>query len=133
MALAIARLGYTVVLSSRTGLEGAEVLEDYRSRDQVEKLFDSLKNEDGQYRLRTGIDESAEGRLFVAFAALVLRVALEDRLRHAGLLRRMTTAAALAQLRRIKAVTTLSGKRILLEIAKRHRVLLAKLGLPLPT
>ena len=133
VALAIARLGYTVVLSSRTGLEGAEVLEDYRSRDQVEKLFDSLKNEDGQYRLRTGIDESAEGRLFVAFAALVLRVALEDRLRHAGLLRRMTTAAALAQLRRIKAVTTLSGKRILLEIAKRHRILMAKLGLPLPT
>jgi len=132
VALAIARFGYTVVLSSRTGIEGPEVLEDYRSRDQVEKLFDSLKNEDGQYRLRTGLEESAEGRLFVAFAALVLRVALEERLRRAGLLRRVTTAEALAQLRRIKAVTTLSGKRILLEVSKRHRVLLAKLGVPLP-
>lgn len=132
VAQAVARLGYTVILTSQTGLSAAEVLEDYRSRDQVEKLFDSLRNEHGQHRPRTGIDDSAQGRLFVTFAALVLRAALEDKMRRAGLLPGMTTAEALAQLPRIKAVTTLSGRRVLLEIPERHQEFLARLGVPIP-
>ncbi len=125
-------MGYTIVLCNQTDRPAADVLADYRSRDQVEKLFDSLKNEDGQKRLRTGVNESAEGRLFVAFVSLVLRAVLEGRMRKAGLLRRMTTADALAQLRSVKAVYTISGRRFLLEIAKRHRTLLAKLDVPPP-
>ena len=112
----------------------AEVwLADYRNRDRVEKLFDSLKNEDGQRRLRTGVDANAEGRLFLAFAALVLRAAVEEKMRKAGRLRKMTVAERLAQTRKIRAVTTLSGRRFLLEIPRRTRDVLGGLSIPLPT
>jgi transposase len=132
IARAVARMGYTVLLSSACGLPPEEILADYRNRDRVEKLFDSLKNEDGQRRLRTGVDANAEGRLFLAFTALVLRAALEEKMRKAGLLRKMTVAELLAQTRKIRAVTTLSGRRFLLEIPRRTRDVLESLGIPLP-
>jgi len=133
VALAAARMGYTLVLASRPGLTPEEVLKDYRTRDQAEKLFDSLKNEHDQRRLRTGIDENAEGRLFLAFLALVLRAELENRMRKADLLRKVTVAQFFAQMRKIKAVNTRSGKRFLLEMAKRRRQLLAAVKVPLPS
>jgi len=120
------------ILDPRRGASPEEALCDYRSRDQAEKLFDSFKNELGQRRLRTGIDQSAEGRLLLAFAALVLHTALEDKMRRRNLLRKMTVAELLAQMRKIKSITTKSGKRVLLEIPKRPRELLACLGTPLP-
>jgi transposase len=132
VARATAHMGYTVVLAARRDAPAAEVLADYRGRDRVEKLFDSLKNEDGQYRLRTGVDAAAEGRLMVAFAALVLRSALEEAMRSGDLLRKMTTADFLAQMRKIKAVTTRTGKRILLEVTRTQRRLLASVKVPLP-
>jgi len=132
VARAVSRMGYTVLLSSACGLPPDEVLADYRNRDRVEKLFDSLKNEDGQRRLRTGVDANAEGRLFLAFVALVLRAALEERMRKAGLLRKMTVAEMLAQARKVRSVTTLSGRRFLLETPRRTRDTLDTLGIPLP-
>ena len=78
------------------------------------------------------MDANAECRLFLAFAALVLRAVLEEKMRKAGLLRRMTVAELLAQTRKIRAVTTLSGRRFLLEIPRRTRDVFASLGIPLP-
>ena len=125
-----AHMGYTLVITSYAGAAPETVLANHRCLDLVEKLFDSLKNEDGQYRLRTGVDESAEGRLFLAFIALVLRASIEARMRKAGLLRKMTTADFFAQMRKIKAVYTKSGKRFLLEISRKNRELLASVKIP---
>jgi hypothetical protein len=128
-----AHMGYTLVITSYAGAEPETVLANHRCRDQVEKLFDSLKNEDGQYRLRTGVDESAEGRLFLAFIALVIRASIETRMRKAGLLRKMTTADFFAQMRKIKAVYTKSGRRFLLEISKKNREILGLVKIPIPS
>ena len=133
VALMAAHMGYTLVLASRVGLEAEAVLADYRGRDHAEKLFDALKNEDGQHRLRTGDATCAEGRMLLAVVALILRCAMESRLRAAGLLRKLTVAECFAQTRKIKAVHTTSGKRVLLEITKRNRDILAALNVPLPT
>jgi len=130
---AAAHLGFTLVLQSRPGVSGQNTIADYFSRDTIEKMFDHMKNENGQHRLRTGGDASAEGRIFLAFLALILRGGLEAKLRTAGLLRALTVPDFLASLRKIKAVRTRSGKRILLEISKRNRTLLEAVTIPLPT
>ena len=132
MALAAARMGFTLVLTSDRDCPREEVLARYRGRDRVEKLLDTLKNEDGQHRLRTGNDRAVAGRLFVAFLALVLHSELEGRLRDAGLLRKISVVQFLAQMRKIKSVRLASGRRHLLEITKRNRQLLAAVGGPLP-
>ena len=47
IAVAAAKKGFSVVITTKTGADGSEILEDYRSRDTVEKLFDIFKNENG--------------------------------------------------------------------------------------
>ena len=65
-------------------------------------------------------------------ATEVMHTALEHRMRQAEVLRNMTVAEFLAHMRKIKVVTTRTGRRVLLEIAKRNRELLARIGIPLP-
>jgi hypothetical protein len=133
VAQATANMGYMVVAASELGLDPAEALGFYRRRDLVEKLFDTLKNEDGQHRLRTGSDSCAEGRALIAFAALALHSRMESKMRSAGILKQTTVAEILAKLRKVKAVTTASGKRILLETPKKTKEIFSCLGVPLPT
>ena len=108
------------------------MLEDYRSRDQVEKIFDMLKNEDHQKRFRSGNNHSVEGRAFLAFISRILRAALEKKMRDGEIIHKVTIPELLTQLRKIKAVRTAKGKRILLEISKRNRTLIEALKIPLP-
>ena len=133
ISTATARMGYTLILSA--GLdevaEKPELLMDYyRGRDAVEKLFDSLKNEDGQHRLRTASDDSAQGRFFLGFISLILRAEMNRRAGASGLRKSWTLPTLLDELGKVKAATTKSGKRILLEVSKKQRELVAKLNLP---
>jgi len=133
IAAATARAGYTLVLTR--GREQADetaeaVLRDYRARDLAEKLFDAFKTEHGQYRLRTASDESVQGRFFLGFATLALRAELENRMHAANLHKSMTDANVLDELGKAKALVTRKGTRILLEVSKKQRELLAALKLP---
>lgn len=124
------RMGYSIILTSGTEVAATNpvyVLDNYRARDKVEKLYDSLKNEDGQYRLRTGNDSSAHGRFFLNFIALIIRAELDKRMKESKIRKRMTTAKLLDELGKIKSITTASGKNILLEITKKQRELISKL------
>lgn len=133
IAATTARAGYTLVLTRKRAPADEipqAVLRDYRSRDLAEKLFDAYKTEHGQYRLRTTSDEGAQGRFFLGFAALVLRAELEIRMHDANLHKHMTDANVLDLLGKAKALVTRKGNRILLEISKKQRELLAALKVP---
>ncbi len=130
------RMGYFLILTSGGEADAEDpvnVLENYRARDKVEKLYDCLKNEDGQHRLRTGNDSSAQGRFFLNFIALILRSELDKKMRTSKLRNRMTTARLLDELGKIKSVTTTSGKDILLEITKKQRELISSLEVEMIT
>ena len=130
VAAATARMGYSLILTSG-GMDGDRetVLGNYRARDMVEKLFDALKNEDGRRRLRTGHDDSAQGRFFLAFLTLILRAELEWKMNAAKLHKTWTEAGLIDQMGKVKAVITRSGKRILLEVSKTQRTILTALKL----
>jgi hypothetical protein len=133
MARASSALGYCLIAASDTGLSREQVLSDYRSRDAVEKLFDSLKNELGSKRLRSGDESSVNGRLLIDFLALVLRKSLENALRKAGLSRRLSVPEALDELEKVKAVVLESGRRIVLEIPSKAKGIMAAAGAQLPS
>ena len=58
----------------------AQILEIYRRRDMVEKSFDQLKNELDMKRLRCHNADTAEGKVFVAFVALIVRAYMMNKL-----------------------------------------------------
>jgi hypothetical protein len=133
IAAVTARAGYTLILTrgrEKVAETAESVLQDYRARDTAEKLFDAFKTEDGQYRLRTAHDESVQGRFFLGFITLILRAELEKRMHAAELHKSMTTAVVFDELGKIKALQTRQGNRILLEVSKKQRNLLASLKLP---
>lgn len=132
IAARAANVGYQVVLCDTPGRDAVAVLSDYRSRDRAEKLFSLLKNQDGQHRMRTGRQTIAEGRIFLAFLALVLRAELENRMRDAGLLKKISAAEFLAEMGRIRAIQLPDGKRLLREVTKRQREWLAAIRLSPP-
>lgn len=54
---------------------------DYRCRDIAEKVFDTVKNGIGLQRLRISSSTQANGRLFWAFNAVILRALIESKLK----------------------------------------------------
>ena len=52
--------------------DGLSALEIYRNKDEVEKGFDNLKNEQDCKRLRIHSERAMQGRLFVQFLSLIL-------------------------------------------------------------
>ncbi len=73
---------------------------------------------------------TAQGRILLGVATLVLRAELEKRMRAANLYKSMTDANVLDELGKAKALVTRKGTRILLEVSRKQRELLASLNAP---
>lgn len=123
-------MGMNLVVTTDEKLERDATLAEYRSRDGVEKAFDILKNENGQGRLHISTREQAEGRLFLAFLALVVSCELDRRMRESDLYKRFTTAEVFAELAKIRALHMANGTVRLLEISKTQRTIFEKLKVP---
>ena len=120
----VKNLGMFMVLNSDSHAGGMETLKDNRSRDSQEKIFDLLKNSTENGRLKVSRDDTLEGRLFIAFLAVVLLKALENGLRKAGMLGRTSVNQALDQARKYRAVTLADGRRLAMEIPKQSRLVI---------
>lgn len=129
----IEKKGFTVVLTTKTGAPGIEILDDYRSRDKIEKLFDILKNENGHNRLYSGNQHAVTGRLFIAFIALIIHSELENRMKKANLIKKYSVSELLSILRKLECVTMESGNQYLMELTKAQREIYAALKIPEPT
>jgi hypothetical protein len=84
-AFADNRAGTFVMLASK-GTTWDEMMSSYDVRDWVEKAFDVYKNDIDGGRSRTGDPDSARGRMFIKFVALIMRMYIRNALRdHDGL------------------------------------------------
>jgi len=70
------KMGCCVIITNNEKLMRDEVLDLYRRRNDIELMFDSLKNELDGGRLRSHSQETIEARLFIKFIGLILYSAL---------------------------------------------------------
>ncbi len=77
----MANMGTTIMLTNQSTLGHTKILELYRHKDYLEKLFDLLKNEFDGKRLRGSTKDTVEGRLFLKFLSLILYSALSNTMR----------------------------------------------------
>ncbi|MFA6817153.1 MAG: hypothetical protein WCS73_12745, partial [Lentisphaeria bacterium] len=89
------------------------------------KIFDILKNNTGNDRLRNFLDDTTEGRIFIAFVSVILYKTIEIRLRKADLLKKMTVNKALDLAAKIQSLRMPDGSFVQLEIPKKTRDMLA--------
>jgi transposase len=125
----ISRLGFFIIVETDFEASSLEILMTYRQRDVVEKSFDDLKNELDMKRIHCHSDETMEGKMFIAFFALILRSCMQNKLRTYLSETGLSFSSVLKELGKIKYVHTRDGKKLLSPITKKQRDILNAFGL----
>ena len=131
---AINRMG-KMILVFKCDADARTALENYRGRDMVEKMFDTMKNEIDAMPLRVHKEETLRGALLVTFVAAILHFELLIRMRKCKLNEKHSVESLLLELEKIKIIEMLDGSKILSEVTKRCRDILTalKMGDIVPT
>jgi len=123
-----ARSGFFCILTN-TPMTSAEVLAVYRKRDMLEKGFDDLKNHIDMRRMRTHTTATTDGKLFLAFVALIAVSEVHARLGAVMRERSWSKDAVIAELEKIKVVTASGGRRLMSPVTRTQRLILEAFGL----
>lgn len=121
-----------ILLTNDEGAQGSDLLLFYRRKDELEKLFDVMKNELRENRLRVSSREAVEGRLFLYYLSLILYAALNKTMKKKKLYKTDTLSEVLLELKKIRRVTMSNGKAYLTEISKRQRFLYEQFEIDIP-
>lgn len=124
----ISRLGFFLIMETDFNSTSEDILGIYRRRDIVEKSFDEMKNELDMNRLLCHTDATVEGKMFVAFFALILRSYLQNRLKEYQTATNQPFAAVIKELGKLKYVCTSDGRKLLAPVTKKQRDIIQACG-----
>ena len=114
--------GYFCILTN-IGMDSSQVLEIYRRKDMLEKGFDDLKNHIDMKRMYTHTTATTDGKLFLAFIALIavseLQVVLKKMMREKA----WSKDSIIAELEKIKVVFASNGRRLMNPLTKTQRLI----------
>jgi len=119
-----------ILIVSNLDLNEKDIFLQYKSRDRIEKLFDTYKNVLQADILYLQDDESALGHIFISFLSLYIYSKMEMALRKANLLDKQSPKDILLELSKVYLVE-LNDCDIISEIPKKVEKLDEKLGLDL--
>jgi transposase len=85
------------------------MLDWYRNKDQLEKIFDTLKNELDERRMRVHSAENMQGKFFLNFIASVLYSALLHRMKRNDLHKKMSVPELLLLLKKWRVIEFQDG------------------------
>jgi transposase len=100
--------GYQVFVTTEFNLNEKEVLESYRTRDQIEKAIRTLKSILGLHPQNVRTEEHVLGNIFVCATAFQLRSILKMKLKDKNI--DMSIEEAMVTLERLRAVQIVVGK-----------------------
>lgn len=119
----IAKLGYFIIATNRNDFNKEDILYNYRSKDQVEKIFNVLKNELNENRLRVHSQYNVDAKLFIDFLALIIQSEIIRVMRKKNLFKIYSVKEMLFELRKIKR-TQMDEQTIISEISKKQKLIL---------
>jgi transposase len=126
------RLGYFMILSTED-LPAGRVLDVYRAKDGVERVFNNVKNDIGFDRPAVKTDATLEGKVFIVMLAGMLSTLIRNAMReHRKELTRKTTYNKLLKELECMYTFTMKGKTRWCEISERQALILNCLDVPLP-
>lgn len=121
------RCGITI-LGYKGNYKPEEVLIRYRARDEIEKMFLSLKSYVGAKPMRVQSKETLNSLLFVNFIALILRHKLLKMMLDSGLTKKYSAEKLFLELSKIRKIVLANGKEIVSEITKKQREIMESLN-----
>ena len=128
---AVSNLGLSLYVTTEK-MDRIDFLKKLRGRESIEEIFDLMKNDNGQERLRSGCSSVIEGRFFLAFLAGIVREIFGCRFRATTQNRIKSINDALRQLQLVRVVEYSSGKKSMVEIPKKTRDIMQAMKIALP-
>jgi transposase len=125
----LSRTGFFILLSNDSDVSSCDALRIYRGKDAIEENFDQLKNSLDFRRLRTHLNKTTDGKVFVGFLALILRSYLLRKVKDNPETKHLTLNKALLELRKIRSVTFEDASRALMPLTKLQRTILDAIGI----
>jgi transposase len=123
--------GYICFITNDKSIGSAkDALDEYSTRDYIEKDFDEMKNDLDMRRIRVHTDERMKARLFIQFIAEIFMREIRVCLRDSYECRKMTRKQISAHIKGIyKIKFTGKYKDVCPELSKSQRAILAALGI----
>jgi len=122
----VRKLGFHIVLCTDAERSAADVLDTVHSRDPVEKLWHTMKSELDARVLRTKLDDTTLGQVFIVWGAAVLHRMLLNAIEEHSL--NMSVNELLLALNKAK-LTVVDGKTIAKTATKKFKEAVVKLEL----
>jgi len=122
---------YLMITNSDTELDRIEMLNYYRNKDRVEKLFDLVKNEMDGSRLRAHNDFTNHGRLFIRFLALILASHINQVMSDKKLFKTFSMKEMLIDLKKIKHIQLFNSTPFVSEVSKKHKKIFEAFNIPI--
>ena len=123
------KMGSFVLITNKQQMDKMEVLNLYRQKDQVEKMFDIFKNEMNGDRLRVHSQYNTDGRLFVKFIALIIYAEVSRIMKEKKLFNKYTVKELFAELKKLKITHIEKNDPILSELSKRQKIIFDAFGI----
>lgn len=119
----IFRSGAFILLVHGQELSNLQIIETYRNRDSVEKDINSFKNHLDTQRLRAHNTDTANGRLFVKFLALITHAKIMGVIKKDDKLKKYSINEIMAELKKLKINSFDKGNQFLTELSKKQKLI----------
>lgn len=123
------KMGSFVLITNKQKMDKVEILNLYRQKDQVEKIFDIFKNEMDGGRLRVHSQYNSDGRLFIKFISLILYSEVARTMKEKKLFDTYTLKELFAELKKLKITQIQQNEPFLSEVSKKQRVIFDAFGI----
>lgn len=114
-----------IAIASDLDLDGKEVYDHYKSREDVELAFDTMKNHLASDKTYLQKYESVRGYFFITFLALRIYFKILRRLREKELTQKISVAQVFLELSKIYLLIENGGQEYFTKIPKRSRKIFA--------
>lgn len=125
--------GKFILLSSVLEIQPQGLLEQYRSKDRIEKTFYSIKNEFASKKLRVKTEQTLKGKIFFLFITSIIKSHIDLVMKEKKLYQKFTLRKLVACLRKLKLYKLESGSQLLSEVSKKQKDVYTAFNIELPT
>ena len=119
----IFKAGIIIFIVHGKKLDKVQIIESYRNRDRVEKDINSLKNYIDTNRIRAHNQDTANGRLFVKFIALIIRTKIMNVIKKDKHLKNYSINEIIAELKKLKVNLFDDKNKFLTEFTKKQKLI----------
>ena len=125
----IKKFGTYILITNSEEISKEKVLDLYKRKENIEKVFDTMKNDIDRERLHVHSSAIVEGSIFLTFLSLIVTSYIEKMLRKIDGLKNYTKNKLFYELKKLKITRFASGLNVINELSKKVKIIFKLFGI----